>query len=173
MRQKFAIGAEIDLLTPAELGQAAAGITKAIVGLRQPPLIERISFPFSSDPAGLVGPAGANGPAVAFRCPMGMRADINRITLDIAGFPTTVVNVTGRLAMRSVDVNGPLVYFWPQPGGNVAPAIESYGGDAPRINGGESLVLVGSALSASQEFILNLQITLFESPARERGEPRL
>lgn len=173
MRQKFAIGAEVDLLTPAELGQAAAGITRAIVGLRQPPLIERVSFPFSSDAGGLVGPASTIGAQIAYRCPLGMRADVNRITLDIAGFPTTVVNTTGRLALRAVDVNGPLVYFWPQPGGNVAPAIESYGGDAPRINGGESLVLVGSALSASQEFILNLQLTLFESPARERGEPRL
>lgn len=172
MRQKFAIGAELELLSPADLEAASNRVIKAVVGLRQPPTIERVSYVFSSDPAGLVGSGSVNGEAEAYRVPMGMRCDINRITLDIAGFPTTVVNTTGRLALRSNDTAGPLVYFWPQPGGNVAPAIESYGGDAPRLNGGERLVLVGSALTASQEFILNLQITLFENPARERGEQR-
>lgn len=160
-------------MTPDELRATGAGITKSVVAsLRQPPLVENVTFIFSSDAAGVVGPAGANGEQTAFRVPLGMRVDVNRITLDIAGFPTTVVNTTGRLALRRNDTAGPLVYFWPQPGGNVAPSIESYGGDAQRLNGGEHLVLVGAALTPSTEFILGLQVTLYEDPARLVGEGR-
>lgn len=175
-RQTFAIGKEFDFVSPDDLRGASTHIVRSVVGsLRQPPSVMAVPFTFSSDAAGVVGPGAGNGNPTdqeVYRVPMGMRVDVNRITLDIAGFPTTPVNVTGRLALRRNDPNGPLVYFWPQPGGNLAPAIESYGGDAPRLNGGERLVLVGSGLTASQEFTLNLQVTLFEDPARLTNESR-
>lgn len=175
-RQQFAIGQEFDFVSPDELRGATTHVIRSVVGaLRQPPSVMTVSFPFSSDAAGVVGPGAGNSQPVeqeAWRCPMGMRADINRLTLDLGGFPGSAVNTTGRLALRRNDTAGPLVYFWPQPGGNVAPSIESYGGDAPRINSGERLVLVGSALSPSTEFILNLQVTLFEDPQRLSGETR-
>lgn len=173
MKTKFAIGQELDIASGDEVKGAAGLVVSAILGLRQPPLVESVSYPFTSDANGNVGPGStAGGETEVWRCPMGMRADLNRITLDIAGWPTTTPNTTGRLALRRDDTAGPLIYFWPQPSGNVAPSIESYGGDAPRLNGGQRLVLIGNGLTVSQSFTLNLQITLFENPVRERGESR-
>lgn len=173
-RQTFAIGKEFEFVTPEDLKGSTTHVIRSVVGaLRQAPTIERVSYVFSSDAGGLVGPGSAGtADQEVWRVPMGMRADINRITLDLAGFPTSVATGVGRLALKANDPNGPLVYFWPQPGGNVAPSIESYGGDAPRLNGGERLVLVGAALVASTEFVLNLQVTLYEDPARQSGESR-
>jgi hypothetical protein len=176
-RQTFAIGKEFETVSPAELEAGLGHTVRSIVlSLKQPPTVETITFPFQADAAGVVGPgAGNNQPQSqeVYQCPPGMRVDVNRITLDLAGFPTSVVNVTGRLALRRDDsTSGQLVYFWPQPGANVAPAIESYGGDAPRLNGGQRLFLVGAGLTANQAFTLNLQVTIFEDPARLVGEPR-
>ena len=169
MRQKFAIGQELDLLSSNEFERGLSQTIRAIIGLREPPTVMRPTIQFSADGAGNVG-AGADIPA--YKTPPGCRAIINRWLLEATGFtPAAPLNV-GFLYARRGSASGDPVVFWPGSGSTVAPSLWVDGRDSGvRLGEGEGLVITGSGFAANQAFLLHLQLILIESPANLRGEP--
>jgi hypothetical protein len=168
-KQKFAIGGELDLLTPAEMGRATDQITKAVVGLRQAPFVDHQVTVLTVDGAGNLG-GGANGAGVpVYRVATGRRCDIQRFSMTAPGY-TPGSQLTSGWIIASADTgNGPPIYIWPGSGSVVLPSLYTDGDSAPRLNGGQRLMLVGAGLPANLEIVTFLQVRLWADYPQSRG----
>jgi len=168
-KQRFAIGAELDLLSPADMGKATNEITRAVVGLRQAPFVDHELTVVSTDGAGNLGggPLGAGIPV--YRVPTGRRVDVQRISLDSPAYTGSTPLATGWIK-ASTDVGGNgLIYIWPGQGSTVLPSLYTDGDSAPRLNGGQRLMLVGAGLPNNLEIIVFLQVRLWADYPQSRG----
>jgi hypothetical protein len=168
-KQKFAIGGELDLLTPAEMGRATDQITKAVVGLRQAPFVDHEVTVISTDGGGLLG-GGANGPGLpVYRCPTGRRVDIQRLSLSSPAYTPSTPLTTGWIIASADTGNGPPIYIWPAAGTTVLPSLYTDGDSAPRLHGGQRLMLVGAGLPNLLEILVLLQVRLWADYPQSRG----
>lgn len=168
-KQKFAIGGELDLLTPAEMGRATDQITKAVIGLRQAPFVDHEIAVVYTDAGGLLG-GGQNGPGLpVYRVPTGRRVDIQRLSLDSPAYTPATQLTAGWIRATADAGGGGLIYLWPGSGTVVLPSLYTDGDSAPRLNGGQRLMLVGAGLPANLEIVTFLQVRLWADYPQSRG----
>jgi hypothetical protein len=168
-KQKFAIGGELDLLTPAEMGKATDQITKAVIGLRQAPFVDHEVAIVAADANGLLG-GGAGGAGVpVYRVPTGRRVDIQRVSLSSPAYTPAAPLTTGWIIASPDTGNGPPVYIWPGSGTTVLPSLYTDGDSAPRLHGGQRLMLAGAGLPANLEIVVFLQVRLWADYPQSRG----
>lgn len=171
MKQRFAIGAELDLATAEEMRTVFAGSVAKLLPLKQPPIIRRVSVPFSTDAAGNVGGGASGNGQILYRVPEGMRTTFHRITLDGPSVTPAAPLAAGWVRFVADAPSGFLVTFLPATGTtSIAPAERAYGRDAPRLNGGQQLILVGVGLTASIELVCHLQVEEWYDYPRQKGE---
>jgi hypothetical protein len=167
-KQKFAIGAELDLLSPADMGHATDQITRALIGTRQAPVIDRETTVVFTDAAGNLG-GGAQGAGVAvYRVPTGRRVDINRAGLSSPAYTPATPLATGWIIAAADTGNAPPIYLFPGSGTTVLPSLYSDVDSAPRLVGGQRLVLVGAGLPANLEIVVLLQVRLWSDYPQSR-----
>lgn len=171
-KQKFAIGAELDLLSPADMGKATNDIVRAVIGLRQAPWIDHEVTLLSVDASGNVG-GGVGGPGVpVYRVPTGRRVDIQRLSLSSPGYTPTAPLTAGWLVASADQGGGPLIYMWPgagEPAANVIPSLIGDGDSAARLTGGQRLMLLGAGLPTGLEIVVFLQIRLWSDYPQSRA----
>jgi hypothetical protein len=167
-KQKFAIGAELDLLSPADMGHATDRITRALIGTRQAPVIDHETTVVTVDASGNLG-GGPQGPGVpVYRVPTGRRVDINRISLSSPGVTPAAPLAAGWIIATADTGNNPPIYIWPDNPPNVLPAVYDNGDSAPRLVGGQRLMLTGAALTVGMEIVCFLQVRLWSDYPQSR-----
>jgi hypothetical protein len=165
MRQRFAVGAELDLLAPAELTAATAKIIRAVVGLNQAPTIQRVTQVFFTDGAGNLG-GGANGPGVeVYQVPTGRRVDVQRLGLSSPAYTPATPLAAGWVIGCADSGTSPPDFTFPLPGTTtVLPFNYSQGDGALRLGGGQRLILVGAGLPVTTEITVRAQVRLWYDP---------
>lgn len=162
---KLQAGAEIDLLTDGELAKRLDAQTRA---LNSAPDVVDSEVTVTVDAAGNVGGGAATGGGtgdgvVIYGCPLGMRAQIQRIHLDDGAHTPAAPLAAGWLRF-SRDQAGPggTRAFLPAGGSTaVIPAVLTDGDSAIVLRDGQSLVLNGAGLPAGLSFNVSLQVRLW------------
>jgi hypothetical protein len=167
-KQRFAIGAELDLLSPADMASATNQITRALIGTRQAPVIDQETTILQTDGAGNLG-GGLNGAGLPiYRVPTGRRVDIQRVSLSSPGYTPAAPLTSGWIIASRDTGNGPPTYIWPGSGTTVLPSLYTDGDSAPRLSGGQRLMVAGAGLPANLEMVVQLQVRLWSDYPQSR-----
>jgi hypothetical protein len=154
------------------MGQATDQITRAVVGLRQAPFVDHeVTVVYTDGTGNLGGGLGGAGVPV-YRVPTGRRVDIQRFSLSAPGYtPATGLVLAAGWIIASPDTgNGPPIYIWPETGTNIVlPSIKKDGDSAPRLHGGQRLMLAGAGLPNNLEIVAFLQVRLWADYPQSRG----
>lgn len=172
---KFALeaGVELDLLTPKEFDGGIGQLVGEMGKLWAPPLLRRPKEKLIVDASGNVGGGEGGAGQRVYHVPAGMRAQVNRWTLDAPAYTPASPLTNGwiRIAVNETSEGGTQMFF-PPAGSTVAPAIVTQGsGDGVWLGPEEALYAWGASLPASANLLLNLQIMLYPNAQRLPGEP--
>lgn len=154
-RQKFAIGAEIDILGAEDLSRSMAWWRKET----RRPDVTYTSATFTVDGAGHLAPT--SGDPMVLQVEPGQRAEILRAqvwdtTLTYTpGAPLT----SGWIGLFRNSIVQPPAFYWPeQPGDAVLPAVWTNTDDCPRLEQQDRLIVFGTGLGATNGAQVTVQL---------------
>ena len=157
-------GAKIELLTPEELADQLDAL-KEFLGNSTPvpTVIHTPPVTLTTDASGNVG-GGAAGvaPVTLYECPVGFQAMIHRIVVDAPSATPAAPLTAGwmRFTRNAATVNS--TEFFVPVNGDVAPVESDWGSNSgPMLLSGESLVVWGTALGTTIQYVIHCQVRLW------------
>jgi hypothetical protein len=140
MKSKFAVGQDVDFVSPDELKAALDPIRRRL----QPPIKIPATREIQVDGSGNIG-AQTDG-VMIYEAPVGFRADILRLALSSRAYTPAAPLTQGWINVYVNTTNEAPEEFFPGAGTTVLPSLYTDGDTAICLKQGDSLVLGGAGL---------------------------
>jgi hypothetical protein len=170
VRTKLAVGADLDVITPAELARAVEPIRHAILSLSQAPTIIHHIYVTATTATGTLGGGAGGDGEVAYEAPVGRRVDIQRILIESPAVTPAAPMAVGWIRLCRNSAKSAAEVFWPKTGTTSIPVLETDGDPAIRLNNNDRVVINGAALTPSIEVVIQFQLRLWADYPIRRGE---
>lgn len=160
-------GALLDLLTPGENATEHEKTRQTIGRLVTPTPIWH-PFSTSTDSSGNIGGglSAPTSPPVVYRCPVGMRADLHRLVVEVDGYSGATPLTTGEMRFTRNEPGAAFsIGWWLPQSSQVAPVTFVEGDGCPSLNSGDRLVVVGDSLPHSVGVHFSLLVRLWPTAA--------